>query len=338
MPLGAAVDKSKTSVGGMVFYPKPGTRRTSWETAEDGGVSSANLTGREMAGVPVRPVPRRDSGPVDRSLAEICQVKEEQMRRFGIVGVCLAVLAAFTTVSVANAVASEPALYECHKEAKGHGKYSKGCKVEKEGGGYEIKEGIGKGKPFKGKGKGANLEIKGNGGVACTSSAVTGKFTSPKTAGDVVATFKGCEFNGKKCESGSTAGTIVTNPLKGSVGYLEGKGTKTPRVGADISAESGEVLATFKCGSTTGTDDFAVTGSVIGEVTPVNKFTKEATFVFEEVAIGVQKWKKFEEGLEDVLVPHICTSCEDPLKEGFTAESAQETTVVNKGEELMLKA
>ncbi len=169
------------------------------------------------------------------------------MKRIQTIGVCIAVVAALGLVTLANAAASLPAIYECHKEAKGHGKYEKGCKVEKEGGGFEIKEGIGKGKPFKGKGKGSDLEVEGIGGITCTSSADTGKFTSPKTAADVVTTFKGCEFVGKKCESGSTAGEIVTNHLKGEVGYLTGKGTGSPKVGADIEAETGEVLSSFKC-------------------------------------------------------------------------------------------
>ena len=253
------------------------------------------------------------------------------MKRVGIIGVCLAVVAA---IAVANAAASEPAIYECHKEAKGHGKYSKGCKVEKEGGGYEIKEGIGKGKKFKGKGKGANLEVVGVGGIACKASKNTGKFTSPKTAGKIVATFTGCELAGSKCESGAKAGEVVTNALTGEVGYLAEKGTKAPIVGADIKAESGEVLATVHCGK----DSFAVTGSVIGEIKPVNTWTKTATYIFEQSGIGVQKWKKFEEGTEDVLVPHVCEfeGC-NPM-EGFTTHAAEETTVADKGEELMLKA
>ena len=160
------------------------------------------------------------------------------MRRFATIGVCLAVVAVFAVVAVASAAAAEPAIYECHKEARGHGKYEKRCKVAKEGGGYEIKEGFGKGKPFKGKGDGANLNITNFGGISCTSSSDSGKFTSPTTAGDVVVTFKGCAYNGKTCESGTTAGEIVTDPLEGKVGYISGKGTKSPIVGAVITAET----------------------------------------------------------------------------------------------------
>ena len=273
------------------------------------------------------------------------------MRRIGMAGACMVVLAVFAVVSAASASASLPALYECAKTAKVGKKYTgkyidKKCSKEatakeiEEGKAnkYELKEGFRKGKAFKGKGKGADLEVEGVGGITCTSSADTGKFNSPTSADKIVATFKGCAFLGKKCESGSTAGEIVTDPLKGVVGYLAGKGTKTPTVGALISAESGEALAAFDCEG----DHFGVIGSVIGEVTPVNTFTKTATFTFKQGSkIGVQEWEHFEgEVAEHVLRAHLCTEegCNPFEQAGPGGRSSQETIIVNKGEELELKA
>ncbi len=274
------------------------------------------------------------------------------MRRLTLIGVCLALVAAFAAVSVASAAASEPAIYECAKAAK-EGKVYKGhysskkCEASSyhaEGGQkYELQEWNltakkGKAKAFKGKGKGADLQVEGVGGITCTASSDTGAFTSSKTAGDIIATFKGCAFAGKKCESGSTAGEIVTNKLKGEVGYLEGKGTLHPKVGADISAETGEALAQFECEG----DRFAVIGSVIGEVSPVNQFTKEAAFTFQqkETPVGAQVWTKFEEGPEDTLRTHLCAEpgCNPLEQAGPGGNSAEETVVANKGEELELKA
>ncbi len=273
------------------------------------------------------------------------------MRRLTLFGMCLAVIGAFAALSLASAFATEPGIgvYECAKAAK-EGKVYKGHYSSKkceasgyhaEGGQkYELQEWNlaakkGKTKAFKGKGAGANLEVEGIGGIACTSTADSGKFTSATSAGDIIATFKGCEFNNKKCSSGSKVGEIVTNPLKAGVGYLAGKGTLTPTVGVDISAEAGEVLASFTCPPT----EFAVTGSVIGEVTPVNKFAKEATFVFGNGGIGIQKWKHFEEGPEDILETHLCEGCGNPLGPQQTeAKSLEETKATNKGEELELKA
>ena len=291
------------------------------------------------------------------------------MRRLTLSGVCLAVLGVFAAVSAAAAAASEPAIYECGKASKEEAKYeSKGkqktkdvytgkytdkhCsspapagKYRAEGkpeGKYELQEWNltakkGKAKAFKGNGKGADLEVEGLGGITCTSSSDTGKFNSPTSANQIVVTFKGCEFIGKKCESASTAGEIVTKDLIGDVGYLQGKGTGSPKVGADISPESGEALATFECGE----DRFAVIGSVIGEISPANQFTKEATFTFKQTAeVGVQQWTKFEEGPEDILRTHLCAEAGcNPLEQaGPGGKSAEETVVVNKGEELELKA
>jgi hypothetical protein len=273
------------------------------------------------------------------------------MRSFRMtIGVCVALMAVFAAISVASASAAEPALYECAKLKKNsktkkyEGKYEKGCeKTNAKGEGkYEIKEGIGKGKAFKGKSKGSNLEVRGFGGITCTSSTDTGKFTSPTTGDDIVATFKGCQFNGKKCESGATAGEIVTNKLSGGVGYLE-KGAKPPKVGVDIKAETGEVLAAMQCSLSIShrEQEFEVIGSVIAEVTPLNKFTKEATFNFEQKGLGVQRWTKLEGEPEDTLTAGVCTECAARGKkprEEVLAESDEEGVFVTKGEELMLKA
>jgi hypothetical protein len=271
------------------------------------------------------------------------------MKRLRMVAMVFAAALALALVGSASASAAEPAFYECAKAEKVEGKYTgkfldKKCseeataeEIEKgKTNKYELQEGIRKGKTYKGSGAGGNYNIKGLGGWDCASSSDTGKLTSPTSAGDAVITFKGCEFNGKKLESGETAGEIVTNPLKWGLGYLEGKGTKTPRVGIDISAESGEVLMIAHMGALT----FAVTGAVIGEIEPVNTFTKDDTLTFKQSSkLGVQEWAHFEGGPEDTLLAHVCeTEGCNPFKEGFTAEMAWETTITDKGEELMLKA
>ena len=275
------------------------------------------------------------------------------MKRITLLATCLALLGAFLAVTVASAAAAEPALYECAKTAKNSekkytGKYTeKKCAKEatakeiEEGktNKYELKEGIAKAKAFKGKSKGANLEVEGIGGITCTSSTDTGKFNSPKSAEKIVVTFKGCAFLGKKCSStGQLAGTIVTDPLKGEVGYLSGKGTKTPKVGALISAETGEALAAFDCEA----DHFGVIGSVIGEVTPVNEFTKKATFTFKQASkIGVQEFEHFEgEAAEHVLRTHLCAEegCNPFEQSGPGGRSSQEIKSEQTGEELELKA
>lgn len=257
-------------------------------------------------------------------------------------GLCLlTALAAFGAMA-ASASAAEPALYECAKATKVENKYTgtytdKKCSheaspAEKEAGKtnkYELKEGVGKGKPFKGKGSGANLEVVEVGGVACTSSSDSGKFTSPKGAGDVVVVFKGCELNGHKCENTGKAGEVKTNPLKGEIGYVE---KATHKVGVDLSAETGLYEAQFHCGEIT----MRVSGSVIGLVTSaINTFTKEATLSFTQSG-GIQHIQNLEGMPKDTLSAELAGAGGEEF--GEAREAGEATEVTNKGEELELKA
>jgi hypothetical protein len=261
------------------------------------------------------------------------------MRRMKMMGLCLVALFALTAVAVSSASAAEPAFYECAKlTAKPFtGKYtdkkcSKEATAEEKAAGkknkYELKEGIGaKGgvKGFKGKGGKATLHTPAVGGeVTCKSFGDTGKVSTPTTETDVVSTFKTCESLKKKCASpGQKAGTIVTNPLKGSLGYIS-KSAKT--VGVDLSPESGTVLAEFNCEGL----EIVTTGAVIGTMSPVNVFTKTEDTVFSVNGEGFQTVKNFEGGPTQVLESKINGS--GPFESGQQAEAA------NKGEELEIKA
>jgi hypothetical protein len=263
----------------------------------------------------------------------------------GSITAALAVCAlAVCAVATATAQAAEPALFECHllkentKTKAFEGKYVKGCKVEatekqitEKLNKYEIEEGAGKGKVFKGKSKGANLEVKGVGGVSCTSSTDTGKFTGPKAASDIVVVFKGCELAHHKCDNTAIAGEIKTNPLKAEIGYVEG-GKAAHEVGAALSAEAGTFEAEFTCAELT----LRVSGAVVGLVTsPKNAFTKEAKLLFEQSA-GVQRIKKLEGGAELHLATEVKTSAGGEF--GAAAESGESVESTSKGEELELKA
>lgn len=252
-------------------------------------------------------------------------------------GLVLIAALATSALAAAGASAAEPALYECAKTAKVEKHFTgafnnKTCSEAnpEHTGKYELQEGIGKGKVFKGKAKGANLEVKGLGGVACTSNSDTGKFTGPKTAGGIVVTFKGCELNHHQCESGATLGEIVTKPLKGEVGYIEG-GKAKHEVGVAITAETGSFAAEFHCAEI----ELRVSGTVIGLVTSAkNVFTKEATLLFQESA-GEQRLKKLEGGPE----LHLVAEVRSPGGEfGAPTESGESDEVTSKGETLELKA
>ncbi len=257
-------------------------------------------------------------------------------------GVLLVLGFVVAALAPAGAFAAEPALYECAKapkvEKKYTGKYTdKKCSIEAseaeraEGkkNKYILQEGIGKGKKFKGKGKGANLEVIGLGGVTCGSSADEGSFTGPKAAGKVIVTFKGCELSGHQCENTGKAGEVKTNPLKGEVGYIN---KATHEVGVDLSAESGTYEAKFTCGEL----ELRVSGSVIGVLTsPINVFTKVATLSFTQSA-GRQHVQNLEGQSKDTLGTEITKTGTELW--GAPFESGESTEITNKGEELELKA
>jgi len=269
------------------------------------------------------------------------------MRQLRITGLCL--LAAFALGAVASATASAelPELRECAKvKVKGTGIWNKGCKVEGKHN-RELKENEYeiqpwnleakkfKAKVFKGKGKGSNLDVVALGEITCTSSTDEGKFTSPKTAGGIKVTFKGCEVDHEKCsnvirEGKEVPGEIKTNTLDGEVGYIN-KANK--EVGADLKAEApGGYEAEFHCG-TNPPLNVVVKGSVIGFVTPINTFTKKATFTFERLGT-TQRPEKLEGGLPDTLVVQTCSGC-NPVGAGEDA-SGMQNKVENTGEELEL--
>jgi len=287
------------------------------------------------------------------------------MRHIRIVGLCLVALFALGAVAAASASAAEPALYECAKAGKETVKYISGGKEKSKSvytgkytekkcatlapagiyraggapeGKYELQEGVGKGKEFKGKGSAADLETP-VGEVRCTTSADTGKFTTPKT-GHMVATFTGCATLGHQCESvGAKTGEIKTQPLEGEVGYISGGGSKSPVVGVDLKPQTGLVLAVFTCNPEEL--HMRITGSVIAEVEPTyNRFTKEATVKLNSSA-GHQEFASFEGGLKDTLLEESKFGGELPVElelEEHRGAAAEKDLVTNKGEELMLKA
>jgi hypothetical protein len=256
--------------------------------------------------------------------------------RLKIMGLCLVAVFALTAAVAASASAAEPAFYECHKlTAKPFtGKFTdkkctKAATAEEIAAGkknkYELQEGVGKGKEFKGKGGKATLHTPAVGGeVTCKSFADKGLISTPTTETNIVSTFKTCESLKKKCASpGQKAGTIVTNKLSGVLGYIN-KGKK--EVGVALKAEGAGNLAEFNCEGI----EIETTGSVIGTLAPVNVFTKTENNVFAVNGEGFQAIKNFEGGPNQELLSKVNGS--GPFPSGQQAEAA------NKGEELEVKA
>jgi hypothetical protein len=275
------------------------------------------------------------------------------MRLLKIMGLCLAAACALAVAVAGTASAAEPAIYQCGAAVKNavtkkyEGKYEKGCKTlnAKGEGKYEFEEwrlgskttGGKKGKAKKFKSKGSppgTLEVPHVSTVECAHSYDEGEFTGPKTAGNIKAKFTGCHASSEPCQNGAT-GEITTNVLKGEIGYVN-KGAHT--VGVDIKAQSGTVLAELHCGLPPAAIlRLRVTGSVIGEVTPINTWSKEATINFEQVS-GKQDIKILEGMSEpDFLLTAYCKKVE-PCEPEEPSESGESAKGTGKGEELYLKA
>jgi hypothetical protein len=152
-------------------------------------------------------------------------------------------------------------------------------------------------KGFTSKSGAVTVETVGGIKLTCTASADKGKITGPKV-GTVVVKLSGCVALRYKCTShGAAEGEIVTNTLETNLGYISGP---SKRVGVDlIPAARGGPFTEFTCHGLT----IVVRGSVIGQVTPINKTVKALTkfnLAFKQ-SMGKQKPTSFEGGPTDVL-------------------------------------
>ncbi len=256
------------------------------------------------------------------------------MTRMKIMGLSLVAVFAMAAMATASASAALPEYYECAKvKVKFSGVYNKGCVIEGKGNHelkeneYEKKPGIGKAatKLFKGKGGAATLHTPAVGGeVKCKAFKDEGKLIAQKTEAAVVSTFTGCISLGKKCTTvGFAAGTIKTHALKGVIGYIN---EAEHRVGVDLSPEVGTELAAFNCEGL----EIAVSGSVVGEVTPLFTMSKTSVTTFTVNGGGFQTYKALEGQPEDVL--------ESLVNGAGPFESGQQATATNAGELLELRA
>jgi hypothetical protein len=268
------------------------------------------------------------------------------MRRAVIPVLALVALIVFAAFGAAGASAN-PHWYECAKVAGG--KYEKGCGKEGGGGGWELKEGLGKNKPFKGKGGEATLHTvipgKGDIKITCASFKDSGQLAMPDKEFNVIAQFKKCKSLGSPCKSeGGKKETIQTEKLAGNLGWIQ-KSSQTAGASLFSEAEPGSgYLAKFEC---EGLAKVRVHGGVIGKVEPVGVVSNLATVTYAvgpylgEVSPGYTPLTNppaFEEEEVGVLLTELNgpeTGNEWGPAGGLP--SGQETSAINKGEKLLIK-
>jgi hypothetical protein len=228
-----------------------------------------------------------------------------------------------------TALAAEPAFYECHKGAVGSGVYSnKTCSTlaAPGKGKFEVQEGVGGEKLFKGKAGKTTWHVPSLAAVMeCKTAASEGIVSTPTEESEVRLSFAGCSFIGKHCTTaGQPLGTVLTEPLKGELGYLN----KSKReVGIDFRAETGTQMAKYECEGL----ERVLFGSLIGSQTgDINTFSTSSTWTFSVNGEGEQVLRSFEGGVEDF--PEELVNGSGPFAVGI------ESSFLNKGEELQIKA
>lgn len=298
------------------------------------------------------------------------------MRSLRILGPCLVAALAIAGVLAANALAAGPTWYECAKVKTGGNFKNKTCSEASEpgAGAYELKEGVGKGKVFKGKGKEATLRVKTwlpEAEVKCGSSSTVGKAALPNREQAVTVTFKKCATAGlvgvHKCTSaGAKSGEVILPAMKGELGYVEEPPSTV--VGLRLESEStpGGLIGEFKC----ETVEAKVGGQVIGlQLKDVNVISKESENVDEATerygtheyesktfkpVVNILGWASEVTGIEEAQMKneeetdpaHVLRGefCGEFIEEALHKECAPpaysglDQTTVNKGEALMVKA
>jgi hypothetical protein len=271
------------------------------------------------------------------------------MRRKMIAGSFVALALTVGLWGSAVGAAASPTWYSCAKAVKVGksftGKYENSTcsKVSATGTGkYELTEGIGKGKPFKGKATEVALEMSEPGNSAwewnCGGLREEGFPVLPDRVVHVKMTFVHCKFIHSE---GQPAGTIVTPMLSGKLGYIdEAKG----ELGLDLANEAepgaGLMLEFIRESGARVRMHGSLIAAVRGNVNVVNKrFHTDYTDEYEtEVApgdIALSNIPSFEGGPTDIL------EAEMESGSGWTPEGGRPGRLVadllQKGEALEIK-
>ncbi|HYB24820.1 MAG TPA: hypothetical protein VED41_13540 [Solirubrobacteraceae bacterium] len=292
-----------------------------------------------------------------------------------ILALCLAAAFATAGVLATGAFAAEPAWFACVKASpKNSGNYNnKTCTEASEPGKgkYELKEGVGKAKAFKGSGGAAVLHVKtwlGDEKVECASSKDAGKPAAPNLETDVTVAYSKCTvFTTHECTSaGAKAGEIKVPAMKGKLGYVEEGATPVVGLRLENEASPGGTLAEFNCGIVRATLNNQVIGVVSKDVNVVNtqsELNDEATERYGEHEFDGKKFKPLvnilgwanevagieaaqKENDEEADPAHVLKGefCGELVEELLGVEctppayAGLDATIVNKGEALMIKA
>ena len=219
------------------------------------------------------------------------------MRRIMMMGLCLLAVCATAGVAAAGASAALPEYLECAKVKAKNGNFNNSLCTEKnetKTGAFELVP-LAKAKKVSVSGKNSTLEST-SGIVNCGTAAAKGSIAIGGEWTGVVIRYTKCTLagNGQQCTNQpvGTKKAIVTNALKGPLGYLAGKGTGTPTIGLSLKPELGEFLVQFTCGG----PEIRVKGAVVGvQSGNVNAVSANSSLGYKQ-SKTVQEWTNFEGG------------------------------------------
>ena len=271
------------------------------------------------------------------------------MRVKGAAGVALAAIVLGLGASSAPASASGPVWAYCGKVKAGTGGFTdKLCSVgEPEHlGAYELIDGIGKGKGFKGKGSGEarfnwNIPGKGEFDLECSKLKVVGTPVAPNRVAGVVISFQRCRTNISDYVSTCVAHTV---PLAGQLGWIDHE-AGTAGVELSSEAEPGGLIAEVE-GCVPGVKQ-RLSGSVIASLSPVGAVSKTSTLSFVSRGFYTEEtgfiYDNLPVSFEGEEAEHFLVNEVNSPESGFewTTAGARsgglDATMTLKGEPLMIR-
>ncbi len=165
--------------------------------------------------------------------------------------------------------------------------------------------------------------------ITCSASTSKGKITGAKAVGSVFVVFTGCKAKvSSECSvksPGAKEGEVATVELDGALGAVAEKEAAT-KVGMDLKPASGSSFVTTE-GSCLLGGKSEVTGSVIGEVSPVGGPASTAgKLIYEAGGTTKQEIQKFKGEETDTLKAFGFFEVSEETTESITFEKAVEVT------------
>jgi hypothetical protein len=201
-------------------------------------------------------------------------------RTRGAVVAVLASLLVLGALTAASASASGPVWAYCGKTVpKNTGAYTdKACSIESPSheGKWELIDGIGKGKGFKGTGESVEfrqVNEKYTFEIFCEKDKVSGRVLAPDNVAGVVISMSHCRTSPFDAEKGCAVSTV---PLSGHLGWIDqAKGEAGLELTNEAEPETGIFANIQGCFFPHG--DLRISGAVIAKWGPTGVVTKETT-------------------------------------------------------------